>query len=67
MTTKLTLEQAIIISAYTGVTACAFKDMHVDVERRLKRSVWMHEFASKDFLDKIKDLYRDDFLAICAK
>ena len=32
---KLTKEQSIIISAYTGFTACNFGDLHEAVEKKL--------------------------------
>lgn len=60
--TKLTKEQAIVITGYTGITACAFHDFHEDVERRLGRPVFTHEFANKQFMEKIQELYRADFL-----
>lgn len=37
---KLTKEQAIIISAYTGYTACNFSDMHYAVQQKLDRHDW---------------------------
>lgn len=64
---KLTLEQAIIITGYTGITACSFGDFHGDVERRLGRPVFTHEFADKKFSDNVKELYREDFLKITVK
>lgn len=62
MTTKLTKEQAIIISGYTGVLICEFADLHEDVEKRMGRPVWTHEFVDEDFTEERKDLYRDDFI-----
>ena len=61
---KLTKEQAIIITGFTGKMACAFGDFHGDVERRLGHPVWTHQFGDKEFMEKIEDLYRDDFLAM---
>lgn len=59
---KLTKEQAIIITGFTGMTACKFADFHKDVETRLGRPVFTHEFASEEFSEQITELYRDDFM-----
>jgi hypothetical protein len=63
---RLTNEQAIVVSGYTGVTACPFSWLHEDVERRIGRPVFTHEFGSPEFMERVKKAYRDDFLAICA-
>lgn len=47
---KLTKEQAIIVSAYTGVTDMNFGFVHESVEKKLNRPVWTHEFADKEFM-----------------
>ena len=62
---KLTLEQAIIISGYTGILACAFTHVHEDVEKRLNRPVFTHEFGSQEFKDELESVYKADFLSIC--
>ena len=62
---KLTKQQAIIISAYTGITCCKFSDMHEDVEKRLGRPVYTHEFGGLTMKDHLRNVYREDFLAIC--
>lgn len=62
---KLTKEQAIIISAYTGFTACNFGDLHEAVEQKLGRSVFTHEFASPVLKKQIQDAFREEFIAIC--
>lgn len=60
---RLTLEQAIIITGYTGILMCPFSDFHADVEKRLGRPFWTHEFAgSKEYL---KEFYKEDFLKLC--
>ena len=40
MTEKLSKQQAIIISGYTGVTCCNFSLLHEDVEKRLGQPVF---------------------------
>jgi hypothetical protein len=61
---KLTKEQAIVITGFTGITACRFSDFHEDVERRMGRPVWTHEFSNPEFEEKIKELYKNDFLSL---
>ena len=65
--TKLTKEQAIIVSAYTGFMACNFSDLHEAVEFRLGRPLWTHQFGSEELMEEIRDAFREDFLAICYK
>lgn len=63
---QLDLDQAIVISAYTGIMCCNFSDMHAEVEKRLGRPIFTHEFASKRLFDhEIKPAFKDDFLALC--
>lgn len=61
---KLTKEQGIVLSGFTGTLMCEFSDFHADVEKRMNRPFWTHEFANKDTVDEIKNLYRDDFMAM---
>lgn len=65
--TRLTKEQAAIISAYTGITCCEFGIVHEYIEKVLGRPVWTHELADKALLEKIKEASKQDFLAICYK
>lgn len=62
---KFTKEQAIIISGYTGFMACSFGDFQQDVQKRLGRPVWTHEFGNKEMRDKLVEVYKDDFIAMC--
>ncbi len=65
---RLTKEQAVIITGYTGVMVLeSFSDFHEDIERRLDRSVFTHELASKDLWKDIKSLYKEDFLSLIPK
>ena len=60
---KLTKEQAIVITGFTGVMACnSFSDFHEDVEKRLGRPVYTHEFANKELTNLVKQIYTDDFM-----
>ena len=64
MMPKFTRQQAAIISAYTGFLAGPFEDMHQLVEAKLGRPVMTHEFGSKCLSEKIRELVKDDFLAL---
>ena len=61
---KLTKEQAVVITGFTGITACNFSDFHGDVEKRIGHSVFTHQFGNKEFMEKVKDMYREDFLGM---
>jgi hypothetical protein len=67
MSTPLTIEQAIIISGYTGILCCPIALLHEDIEKRLNRSVWTHELGNLSMIERIRNLYEEDFLAICVK
>jgi len=61
---KLTQEQALVITGYTGVLCVSsFGDFHEDVEKRLGRPVWTHQFPG--LKDEIRVAYQADFLAMC--
>ena len=61
---KLSKEQAIVITGFTGKLACQFGDFHADVEKRLGHPVWTHQVGDKEFAKKLEELYREDFLAM---
>lgn len=60
---KLTQEQALIITGYTGVMCIGFDTFHADVERRLKRPVQAYQFCH--LRDEIEEAYKDDFFTMC--
>lgn len=62
---QLTKEQAIIISAYTGVLACPFSDLHQFMEERLGRPVFTHEMGDPSFTEELRVATREDFLKLC--
>lgn len=64
MTHKLTKEQTIIISGYTGFLVCQFSDLQNDVGERMGRPVWTHEFGDENFTKEVQNLYREDFIAL---
>lgn len=62
---KFTREQALAVTGFTGITAIEFSEFHGDVEKRLGRPVFTHEFASEEMAKEIKELYREDFINLC--
>lgn len=60
---KLTKEQGIILTGFTGKLCCKFSDFHKDIEKRLKRTVFTRELASLD----TKEIYKEDFMKIIPK
>ena len=69
---KFTKEQALAIMGFTGITTTNFSTFHEDVEKRMgaehgveRVPVWTHQFADEEFSDKVKALYKDDFLSYC--
>lgn len=62
---KLTKEQAVVLTGFTGILCCPMNVFHKDVEERMSRKVWSHEFASSQFLEQVKGYYSEDFTAMC--
>lgn len=60
----MTKNEAAIISAYTGIMIGKFSDMHEYVEKLFGHPVFTHQFADKEFMQKMKDLSYNDFLQI---
>lgn len=65
-TQRMTRRQAAIVGAFTGRLAGPFSDMHKYVEEIMGRPVFTHEMGDKATADKISELAKPDFLAICA-
>lgn len=61
---KLKVDQAVVISAYTGILCCDFSDMHKEIERRMGRAVFTHELGNKETWEDIKTLFKDDFVSL---
>jgi len=62
--TRLTMEQAVIVSAYTGFLVCPFHEMHKAIEEKLGRPVWTHELGTGETMEKVKEAFKDDFIAL---
>lgn len=63
---KMTKEERIIVSAYTGYLMCDMHDVHKYIERKLGRPVWTHELASEHIQEEIKQKTKNDFLSLCS-
>ena len=65
MSTKpLTIEQAVIVSAYTGYLICDFALMHKAIEERLG-PVFTHQLP--DLQPQISEAFKADFIALQPK
>ncbi len=63
----LTKEQAVIISAYTGVLICKFSDLLEAIEDKLNITVYIHQLADSYMQQKIKEAFREDFTNLAPK
>lgn len=61
---ELTLEQAIIISGFTGILMCPFRELQKDIEERMGMPVWTHHLGNEVFMDEVKASYEADFKAM---
>ncbi len=61
---KLTKEQKIVLSGFTGILCCKLSDFQKDVEKRMGRPVFTHEFGSPELMEEIKELYTNDFMEL---
>ena len=61
----MTKQERIIVSAYTGYLMCDFNDVHKYMEEKMGRPLWTHELAFPEVQDEIRELIKEDFLALC--
>ena len=61
----MTLEEKLIVSAYTGYLMCDMSEVHKYIEKLLGRPVWSHELANPDIQAKIQEKSREAFLKLC--
>lgn len=68
MIKPLTKEQALLLSAYTGVLLCdKFSDLHKYIEKIIGRPVLTHEMAEADFMGKLQEKLKSQILEIIYK
>ena len=61
----ITLEEAILLSAYTGFLLVQdFSDVHKFCEDTLGRPIWTHEFADEDAQKEIQDKLRPQIMKL---
>lgn len=60
----MTKREAAIVSAYTGILAGSFSEMHKYIEEIMERPVWTHELANEKIVEEIKKRSREHFIQI---
>jgi len=63
----MTVNEKVIITGYTGVCMGHMANFHADVEKRLGRPIFTHEFGVSSFWVEIKEVYKDAFMKLCAE
>lgn len=58
---KLTQQQCVILTGFTGILHGEFEWFHADLEARLGREVQTSELGYPEFMDECKTLYEEDF------
>ncbi|MBV6819365.1 hypothetical protein KWG64_15600 [Rahnella sp. PD12R] len=58
---KLTPEQCIILTGFTGILHGEFEGFHEDLQKRLGREVQTSELGYPEFIGECRALYEDDF------
>ena len=61
----MTLQEKIVVSAYTGYLMCDWSSVHKYIEEKMGRPVWTHELADKNFREALRERVKPDFLALC--
>lgn len=60
----LTVEEAAIIAAYTGIGIGEFQALHEYIEKILGHPVMTHELGNKEIWEDIREACYDDFVAL---
>lgn len=61
----MTLQEKIIVSAYTGYIMCDFDLVHKYIEKKMGHPVWTHEMGSDKFWADLREIVKPDFRALC--
>lgn len=61
---KLTHQQCVILTGFTGILHGEFEWFHTDLESRLGREVQTSELGYPEFIAECKALYEEDFNAL---
>ena len=62
--TRLTDHQCAVLTAFTGILLGRMTAFHKYAEHLLERPVYTHEFAEREVWDRLKELSRDDVMAL---
>lgn len=60
----MTKREAAIVSAYTGILIGDFSVMHAYIKEIMGQPVFTHQLGDHEFVNKIKEAAKADFLAI---
>lgn len=60
----MTKREAAIVATYTGILLGNFEGMHKYIEEIVGRPVFTHELGSKEFVAKLKQLSKQDFISL---
>ena len=61
----MTLDEKIVVSAYTGFLMCDLNEVHKYIEKLLDRPVFTHELENALVWKEIREKSKLDFLKIC--
>jgi hypothetical protein len=65
---RLTKEQALLLSAYTGILLCdSFGDLHQYIEKIAGRPVFTHEMGHTKFMEELQEKLKPQILEIIYK
>lgn len=62
----MTKQEKIVVSAYTGVLMCDFKDVHKYIEEKMGRPVFTHELGFESTHAQIRERVKPDFMKLCS-
>lgn len=60
----MTKREAAIITIFTGILIGSFSDAHEYAEEIYGHPIFTHQFAEHSLCEKLKELARNDFIAI---
>lgn len=56
--------EAAIVTAYTGMVCGEFSDAHEYIEEVMGGPVMTHMLGNKEYVDKVKEAAKNDFIAL---
>ena len=61
----MTMEERLIVSAYTGHLMCNFELVHEYIEKIMGRPVYTHEMSTEFFEKELRKKISPEFLKLC--